>query len=313
MDKIFETSSSRCGIIKDIRNRFDLTLEFLSRLKEPNCVILTFQAEKWKEKINDITIITPPFKNCFSILRLIFSSEHIFLDVDLKDLDISLKIKMVSSPAFLWFFVAQSESIINDIIKYRLSVMGLSHVYSLENEIEIPKREYSQKISITIYFDECISSLNDTVKIRLRSDKTFKLKDFCDICFEKKNISSLMCCRKNICKNCLYNWFCDNETCPHCRSILPTAIYKPFFYCRKIIPKDDDKYIFFGKDVNRILKFLEKKPDNYTFYETTGRNIYGLDLDVNHVVVDAVTFQDDIWDFVEHSCVAHRLHIHYII
>jgi hypothetical protein len=282
MFSIFSNSKSRCGIIRDIRNRVSLVRNFLSNTSS-NVIVVTKTPEEWRENH-----VIASFEE-ISLSKY----DHIFLDIDVKELDFKHIVKIVKSSSFIWFFPSTNDILLEKkIIKYRTFEKGF-----LTDDEDILLEKPKMKFVLNIYFDECISTLSyDIPDIKICDDPNLIFNTFCYICFTRKtNIALLKCCRKSICKSCILKWY---KTCPYCRYDSPLFVYKPLPISLNCDPK---KWIVIGKDANRF--------SSSRFFETLDRRIFD-EVDTEEIIIDAVTFKDDIWDFVENiNCKI----IHYII
>jgi hypothetical protein len=307
MDDIYRISTSRCGVVEDIRNRFSLVSEFLKFRNTSKIVIVTLQKDQWTSSLDDteIVFLNPKSSN------FVHNPDQIFVDADIPDLSLIMKINIISSSAFVWFFPINFVDEIFKIIKYRLSLAGIYLYQYVDKNIFLKGTNREKKIIINFYFDECISSLKYSIRVQLQSDSQLILNSFCNICFEdKRNTASTSCCKKSLCKDCIVPWFTENDSCPCCRFKFPVILYKPLNSVNLRVNKFD-KCIIIGHELERFKRMGVGNIDEFIFCDTLDRKIYGITVD--KMLVDAVTFKDNIWDFVNCINCTSVLEIHYII
>jgi hypothetical protein len=294
MENIFKLSTSRCGIVENLGERFVLVRNFLSTSPCGKIMILTKQIEKWKKELSIFKQIIIIYTD---ILIDDIHSDFIFIDVDVEELDFRTKWKLMRSPSFLWFLSFKTD-FVEVIIKYKLITSGVLQLSDMiDQNIVLKKKNPLNKFKLSFYFDDCVEVCKYDVKIKISSDLNLNIPKFCNICFEKKtHVGITNCCKKYLCKTCIGKWFFENKKCPYCRSE-PTIISCNACNCLHF--ESEEKCLFIGKDKNRFPKCIDK----------IDRSIY--ELDFTKIIVDAVTFKDDIWDII--SLIDRPLEICYII
>jgi RING-finger-containing E3 ubiquitin ligase len=303
MNEIFYNSTlARCGIVKEIHKRFELASQFLESIQLNHLIIISYYPDIWrdhlKENSKDIFLAPPDCKlNEISF----YKADQIFLDINLRDINIALVAKIFSSSAFLWFFSIDDE-LINRIILHRCSKIVSSDLFT---ELLILPKIRRQSITISYHFDKNFSTISDLFKIRLSPCDKEQRAGSCIICFCKtKTPCTLSCCRKTICKECIMNWFDTRSYCPHCRFDSPSGRYsdKP----EPVISlKHKERVLLFGKK-ERFEKLLSGE---YEEVLLENKSIYGLNFVVDKIIVDSITFYSDIWPLAEYVC----SDVHYVM
>lgn len=175
-----------------------------------------------------------------------------------------------------------------------------------------------RKVQWNYYFDE--ARLSENLGCRVKRLKKTPKYTTCNLCYELKENLFLDCCKKfTMCRLCLYKWFRDKDTCPHCRKVYPLVFEREDLDILKLVQKRAGRVIMLGclKENDRT---YEISPANLSKFEAgqipyllIKSHVTGLALKGVTDIIVSENYEKVLYDLLNFILPENFLTVHFLI